>query len=171
MRRASIRPNYIVTPALIRGLALQLGGSATAAARDGGGIYRSADGGANWGRYYILGAVNGVKQFITPIAVWMAAAYRLLVALVAGACLVTLPTFEAEAALRMMAQERCTLTSGNDTLFQLMMGHPSFDPALLCLRGGWAAHRLGRCSFSPGKGEMPGDSLEKAHSTVAWSQS
>jgi fatty-acyl-CoA synthase len=63
----------------------------------------------------------------------------LLVALVAGACLVTLPTFEAEAALRMMAQERCTLTSGNDTLFQLMMGHPSFDPALLCLRGGWAA--------------------------------
>ena len=39
----------------------------------------------------------------------------------------------------MMARERCTLTSGNDTLFQLMMGHPSFDPALLCLRGGWAA--------------------------------
>ena len=39
----------------------------------------------------------------------------------------------------MMARERCTLTSGNDTLFQLLMGHPSFDPALLCLRGGWAA--------------------------------
>jgi fatty-acyl-CoA synthase len=63
----------------------------------------------------------------------------LLVSLIAGACLVTLPTFEAGAALRMMAQERCTLTSGNDTLFQLMLGHPSFDRAALCLRGGWAA--------------------------------
>ena len=63
----------------------------------------------------------------------------LLVSLVAGACLVTLPTFEAGAALAMMARERCTLTSGNDTLFQLTMGHPSFDPATLSLRGGWAA--------------------------------
>jgi fatty-acyl-CoA synthase len=63
----------------------------------------------------------------------------LLVSLIAGACLVTLPTFEAGAALAMMARERCTLTSGNDTLFQLMLGHPSFDPARLCLRGGWAA--------------------------------
>src|SRR5262249_11296563 len=25
------------------------------------------------------------------------------------------------------------------TIFQLMMGHPSFDPAKLCLRGGWSA--------------------------------
>jgi fatty-acyl-CoA synthase len=63
----------------------------------------------------------------------------LLVSLIAGACLVTLPTFEAGAALAMMARERCTLTSGNDTLFQLMLGHPTFDPARLCLRGGWAA--------------------------------
>jgi fatty-acyl-CoA synthase len=63
----------------------------------------------------------------------------LLVSLVSGACLVTLPTFEAGAALRMMANERCTLTSGNDTLFQLMLGHPDFDPAKLHLRGGWAA--------------------------------
>ena len=63
----------------------------------------------------------------------------LLVSLISGACLVTLPTFEAGAALRMMSDERCTLTSGNDTLFQLMLGHPSFDPTRLCLRGGWAA--------------------------------
>ena len=63
----------------------------------------------------------------------------LLVSLMAGSCLVTLPTFEAGAALAMMARERCTLTSGNDTLFQLMLGHPSFDGAQLCLRGGWAA--------------------------------
>jgi fatty-acyl-CoA synthase len=52
----------------------------------------------------------------------------LLVSLAAGACLVTLPTFEAGAALAMMAQERCTLTSGNDTLFQLMLGHRASIP-------------------------------------------
>jgi fatty-acyl-CoA synthase len=62
-----------------------------------------------------------------------------LMALVAGACLVTLPTFEAGAALEMMERERCTLVSGNDTLFQLMMGHPDFPKRKLSLRGGWAA--------------------------------
>jgi fatty-acyl-CoA synthase len=62
-----------------------------------------------------------------------------LVCLVTGACLVTLPTFEAGAALAMMEAERCTLTSGNDTIFQLLMGHPDFPKRRLCLRGGWAA--------------------------------
>lgn len=62
-----------------------------------------------------------------------------LMALVAGACLVTLPTFEAGAALEMMERERCTLVSGNDTLFQMMMGHEDFPRRKLCLRGGWAA--------------------------------
>ncbi len=62
-----------------------------------------------------------------------------LMALVAGACLVTLPTFEAGAALEMMERERCTLVSGNDTLFQMMMGHPDVPRRKLCLRGGWAA--------------------------------
>ena len=62
-----------------------------------------------------------------------------LMALVAGACLVTLPTFEAGEALEMMEREHCTLVSGNDTLFQLMMGHPDFPKRKLFLRGGWAA--------------------------------
>jgi fatty-acyl-CoA synthase len=62
-----------------------------------------------------------------------------LMALVAGACLVTLPTFEAGAALEMMERERCTLVSGNDTLFQMMMGHEDFPKRKLALRGGWAA--------------------------------
>ena len=62
-----------------------------------------------------------------------------LMALVAGACLVTLPTFEAGAALEMMERERCTLVSGNDTLFQMMMGHEDFPKRELHLRGGWAA--------------------------------
>ena len=62
-----------------------------------------------------------------------------LVCLVHGACLVTLPAFEAGAALAMMESERCTLTSGNDTIFQMLMGHPDFPKRRLCLRGGWAA--------------------------------
>lgn len=63
----------------------------------------------------------------------------LLVALVRGACLVTARTFDPALALRAMAEERCTLTSGNDTMFLMMLSDPSFDPAQLCLRGGWAA--------------------------------
>jgi fatty-acyl-CoA synthase len=62
-----------------------------------------------------------------------------LMALVFGACLVTLPTFEAGAALETMERERCTLVSGNDTLFQMLMGHADFPQRKLCLRGGWAA--------------------------------
>jgi fatty-acyl-CoA synthase len=62
-----------------------------------------------------------------------------LMALVAGACLVTLPTFEAGAALEMMERECCTLISGNDTLFQMLMGHADFPRRKLSLRGGWAA--------------------------------
>ena len=62
-----------------------------------------------------------------------------LMALVFGACLVTLPTFEAGAALEMMERERCTLISGNDTLFQMLMGHAEFPKRKLSLRGGWSA--------------------------------
>jgi len=62
-----------------------------------------------------------------------------LMALVSGACLVTLPTFEAGAALELMERERCTLVSGNDTLFQMLMGHADFARRRLALRGGWAA--------------------------------
>jgi fatty-acyl-CoA synthase len=62
-----------------------------------------------------------------------------LVSLVFGCTLVTLPTFAAGAALEMMERERCTLTSGNDTLFQMLMGHEDFPKRRLALRGGWAA--------------------------------
>jgi fatty-acyl-CoA synthase len=62
-----------------------------------------------------------------------------LMALVKGCTLVTLPTFEAGAALQMMERERCTLVSGNDTLFQMLMGHADFPQRKLSLRGGWAA--------------------------------
>jgi fatty-acyl-CoA synthase len=62
-----------------------------------------------------------------------------LMALVSGACLVTLPTFEAGAALARMERERCTLLSGNDTLMQMLMGNADFPKRKLALRGGWAA--------------------------------
>ncbi len=62
-----------------------------------------------------------------------------LAALVHGCCLVTLPTFEAGAALGMLERERCTLISGNDTIFQMLMGHEAFPRRKLALRGGWAA--------------------------------
>jgi len=62
-----------------------------------------------------------------------------LMALVAGATLVTLPTFEAGPALELLERERCTLISGNDTLFQMLMGHEDFPKRKLSLRGGWAA--------------------------------
>ncbi|MGH8741890.1 MAG: class I adenylate-forming enzyme family protein, partial [Burkholderiales bacterium] len=62
-----------------------------------------------------------------------------LMALVSGACLVTLPTFEAGAALELMERERCTLLSGNDTIMQMLMGHADFPKRRLALRGGWAA--------------------------------
>lgn len=62
-----------------------------------------------------------------------------LMALVSGACLVTLPTFEAGAALELMERERCTMLSGNDTIMQMLMGHADFPRRKLALRGGWAA--------------------------------
>lgn len=62
-----------------------------------------------------------------------------LMSLVFGCCLVTLPTFEAGAALEMMEKERCTLISGNDTIFQMLMGDEDFPKRKLSLRGGWAA--------------------------------
>jgi fatty-acyl-CoA synthase len=62
-----------------------------------------------------------------------------LVSLVHGCTLVTLPTFDAGAALEAMERERCTLVSGNDTIFQMLMGHADFPRCKLALRGGWAA--------------------------------
>jgi len=62
-----------------------------------------------------------------------------LMSLVSGCCLVTLPAFEAGAALEMLERERCTLISGNDTIFQMLMGHGDFAKRKLFLRGGWAA--------------------------------
>ena len=63
----------------------------------------------------------------------------ILAALSRGACLLTTPVFEPGEALLLMERERCTLTSGNDTIFLMMMNHPRFAEHKLALRGGWAA--------------------------------
>lgn len=63
----------------------------------------------------------------------------LLVSLVTGAAMVTPPTFEAGAALRLLDTERCTATSGNDSIFQLILSHPGFDRRRIHLTKGWAA--------------------------------
>jgi fatty-acyl-CoA synthase len=63
----------------------------------------------------------------------------LLAALTVGACLLSSQAFDPEEALRVMSAERCTHTSGNDTMFLMMLNHPDFDKYPLTLRGGWAS--------------------------------
>jgi fatty-acyl-CoA synthase len=63
----------------------------------------------------------------------------LLAALTVGACLVSSPHFDAGEALRAMCDEGCTHTSGNDTMFLMILDHPDFDRRPLRLRGGWAS--------------------------------
>ena len=45
----------------------------------------------------------------------------ILVSLMTGCCLLTLPKFDVAEALRMLDEERCTLTSGNDTIFLMLL--------------------------------------------------
>jgi fatty-acyl-CoA synthase len=63
----------------------------------------------------------------------------LLVSLVTGACLLSVPTFDVAKVLTILDEERCTLTSGNDTIFLMLMSHPEFRRERIHLRGGWAA--------------------------------
>ncbi len=63
----------------------------------------------------------------------------ILVALNTGCCLLTLPKFDVSENLRMLQDERCTLISGNDTIFLMLMAHEDFARTQLHLRGGWAA--------------------------------
>jgi fatty-acyl-CoA synthase len=55
------------------------------------------------------------------------------------ATLVTLVRFTGEAALAVIERERCTLTSGNDTMYLMILNSPNFRPLSYSLRGGWAA--------------------------------
>jgi fatty-acyl-CoA synthase len=63
----------------------------------------------------------------------------LLAALTVGACLLSSESFDAGVALRVMSRESCTHTSGNDTMFLMLINHPDFGSYPLKLRGGWAS--------------------------------
>ena len=63
----------------------------------------------------------------------------LLAALTVGACLLSSPSFDAGEAIRIMSRERCTHTSGNDTMFLMILDHPELANNPLKLRGGWAS--------------------------------
>jgi fatty-acyl-CoA synthase len=63
----------------------------------------------------------------------------MLAALTVGATLLSTPVFEPGEALRLMAAENCTVTSGNDTMFLMMCNHPDFGRFPLKLKSGWAS--------------------------------
>ncbi|HEV7267190.1 MAG TPA: AMP-binding protein [Falsiroseomonas sp.] len=65
----------------------------------------------------------------------------LVASVVSGACYITTAHFDVAEGLRLLEEERCTHTSGNDTMFLMMMGHPDFPVRRpkLRLRGGMAA--------------------------------
>lgn len=63
----------------------------------------------------------------------------LLAALTTGACLVSSPHFDAGEALVAMWSEECTHTSGNDTMFLMLLNHPDFAKYPLKLRHGWVS--------------------------------
>lgn len=63
----------------------------------------------------------------------------MLAALTSGATLLSTPSFEPGAALRLMSDENCTVTSGNDTMFLMMCNHPDFGRFPLRLKSGWAS--------------------------------
>lgn len=62
-----------------------------------------------------------------------------VVSLLVGATLVTMKRFIAEEALRLLEEERCTMTSGNDTMYLMMLNSPEFGRRRYHLHGGWAA--------------------------------
>ena len=69
-----------------------------------------------------------------------------LVTLATQSCLVSIPVFDPALAVRMLAEERCNFTVGNDSMFLMLMNQPDI-PELPHLRGGYAAagpqvHRL-----------------------------
>ena len=62
-----------------------------------------------------------------------------LVSVTTGCCLLSMPKFDVVENLAILDRERCSLISGNDTIFLMLMGDPGFDADKLHLRGGWAA--------------------------------
>ncbi len=93
---------------------------------------------------YFLGKRMGITpddRYLSARPFFHVAGSTLAVVLAAvhSATLVTLVRFTGEAALEAIERERCTLTSGNDTMYLMMLNSPAFKPNAYTLRGGWAA--------------------------------
>ena len=87
-----------------------------------------------------LGLRHGDRYFSgRPLFHVAGTTLSMLASLVAGACYITAPSFEVATVLRMMEEERCTMTSANDTMFVMLMNHPEFRRERFRLRGGMAA--------------------------------
>ena len=87
-----------------------------------------------------MGVVSEDRYFsIRPFFHVAGSTLSILVSLNTGCCLLTLPKFDVSQNLKILHDEKCTLISGNDTIFLSLMGHPEFDVEKLHLRGGWAA--------------------------------
>ena len=63
----------------------------------------------------------------------------LLASIEAGACYLTTSSFDIEQVLNILESERCTHTSANDTMFLMMMNHPTFSKDRIYLRAAMAA--------------------------------
>ena len=93
---------------------------------------------------YFLGMRMGAREgdrYLSARPFFHVAGSTLAVVLSAvhAVTLVTMHRFTGEEALRLIREERCTLTSGNDTMYLMMLGSPDFQPRSYTLRGGWAA--------------------------------
>ncbi|QDC03194.1 AMP-binding protein [Mesorhizobium sp. 8] len=93
---------------------------------------------------YFLGKRMGVREgdrYLSARPFFHVAGSTLAVVLSAvhAVTLVTMYRFTGEEALKLIREEHCTLTSGNDTMYLMMLGSPDFQPLSYTLRGGWAA--------------------------------
>ena len=89
-----------------------------------------------------IGVREGDRYFsIRPFFHVGGSTLSILVSLIAGACLLSAKRFSPADNLALMAREKCTLISGNDTIFLMLMNDPTFATIApkLVLRGGWAA--------------------------------
>lgn len=84
-----------------------------------------------------------------------------LVSLVSGCCLLTLPKFDVPVVLDVLDREKCTMISGNDTIFLMLLSDRGFDPRRIHIRGGWAS--AGREVMDRIKAELNVDTILNAY--------
>jgi len=63
----------------------------------------------------------------------------MIASMVSGACYITSASFHVPTVIKVMREEKCTMTSANETMFLMLMNDPDFATMNLKLRGGMAA--------------------------------